>query len=219
MVLFVLLLSTMFFALFILIITSESIENMRRKKYKAYERFGAYHMGGLPGLPRMKRLQLFMNEHVLTIKPWRQPALMIPVRNIAEVRLLGAKSLNRDKIDNLYTWRCHFGEMPLGSDLDPIRQWTRFRRPKWYVLLHYVWEDEMRAVCFGFGNGQADEREQQPFYQCYEVLERHAADYRRRDPKDAVGTVSLRKRIVQTAGKSVWRKDPESNGMTSRWES
>lgn len=196
-------------------------ERLRMQKYGADERYVVYHMGGLSeseGLPRLHRLELFLAAETLTIKPWRRPAIHIPMHDITIWSSFWTVKRPKNKVYNAEQAKAVFGEVEPGPELEPIREWMGFRRTQDYLLLNYMQGDRIRTVGFGFRYTATENWEDRPFYRCIESLNAYVRVSRTRNPKDAVEYVSLQKKIESQNGQLVWRKDPQTGRMTSEWE-
>ncbi|WP_172195984.1 hypothetical protein [Saccharibacillus qingshengii] len=199
----------------------EKIDEFRRRKYQAEERYRVYHMGGLiesDGIRRMQKLQLFMNDQALTIKAWRKPEVIIRIRDITAVEPLWPVMLKSKAPETPEERRRFLREMQWGEELEQFEAWTHFRKTKRYLLIRYKQSGQPRTLGFGFRYGEAEEEEYEDFYKCQDSPKAYRALSRMRDSEEAVGRVSLRKKILSQEGALVWKRDPQTGRLTSEWE-
>lgn len=206
-----------FLMLFMIVAVIEGVDYLRKRPYKAQELYDARHVSGLNGLRGKERIQLFLNADALTVKPWFKPAIVIPWEQLTESGALWPFMLKPDESKSVQP-NGMVGRTQQDRDIGELRKKVRFRRNKRYLLLYYRHEGKERIACVGFRYGDEEDADREAFYRCSESLEWYKERSRRTDPKDAVGTVNLRKTIKPRAERIIWRKDPETGRMSSEWE-
>ncbi|NGZ76474.1 hypothetical protein [Saccharibacillus alkalitolerans] len=193
------------------------IEYLRKFPYKAQELYGAGYLSGLDGLRGKERLQLFLNGDALTIKPWFKPAIVIPWKEVIEVEELLGPSMLRSGPNHKRS-DAEISQTPEDRDIEELRKRIRLRRTKRYVLLRYLREGESRIACFAFRWEDDENPDMEPVNRCTESLRWYKERSCRANPKDAVGTVNLRKKIKPRTERLVWKQDPETGRMSCEWE-
>jgi len=204
-----------FAMLFVIAGLIEGVQYLRRLPYKAQEIYDARCFGGLDGLRSKKRVQLFMNTDALTIKPWFKSAIVIPWEKVIRTDWLLPFM---DEPNLVWIKRGLSGERQ-ERDAEDILKKVRFRETKKYLMLYYRHEGHDRVACMGFRYGDHDNVDFEAFYRCSESLHWYKEHSRRANPKDAVGTVNLRKKSNPRAERMVWQADPETGQIRSSWKS
>ncbi|OWA35850.1 hypothetical protein B9G55_08140 [Saccharibacillus sp. O16] len=167
-----------------------------KRPYAAEERYNAVHAGGLNPISGRRRVHLLLNREALIIKPWFQPAIVIPFSDIEEAESSWVYASRRSTTGSAPAPSDEASPERL-QDLEDIRSLTRAQSRPRQLMLHYERDGKRRIACFDFRYGEEEDTDREPFYRCLQSLDRRLQNFRLANRANASVNMDLRKNIEQ----------------------